>query len=120
MRDIFRYRRLLIIFLELAFIIVTYALSSMLVSFRLQAPDVLIETIPIVVSVKLILFYRFGLFSGWWRYVGMSDALNITLASVSSSILPMLGAHVSAAPESAYVSSERVPLRRLDSVVDNS
>ncbi|CAD5372637.1 Methyltransf_21 domain-containing protein [Rubrivivax sp. A210] len=36
--------------------------------------------------------------------------------SVSSSILDMLSRHERVAPESAYVSSERVPLRRLDGV----
>ena len=36
--------------------------------------------------------------------------------SVSSSALKMLGEHVKAAPESAYVGSERLPLRRLDGI----
>ena len=36
--------------------------------------------------------------------------------SVSSSVLNMLEAHASAAPESAYVSTEKVPLRRLDTI----
>lgn len=37
--------------------------------------------------------------------------------SVSSSILPMLGRHEAAAPGSAFVAVERVPLRRLDSIL---
>jgi FkbM family methyltransferase len=36
--------------------------------------------------------------------------------SVSSSVLNMLDAHSSAEPESAYVSNEKVPLRRLDTI----
>jgi FkbM family methyltransferase len=40
--------------------------------------------------------------------------LNIAANSSSSSVLPMLKRHADAAPESAYVASERVPLRRLD------
>lgn len=51
--------------------------------------------------------------------VGDEDGeININIAgnSVSSSVLPMLDAHSSAAPGSAYVSSERAPLVRLDSV----
>lgn len=39
--------------------------------------------------------------------------------SVSSSVLDMLDAHVSAAPESRYVGSERVPLRRLDTLASD-
>ena len=43
--------------------------------------------------------------------------INIAVNSYSSSILPMLDAHRSAAPNSAYIQKERVPLRRLDDVV---
>ena len=42
--------------------------------------------------------------------------INIAVNSYSSSILPMLDAHRSAAPNSAYIQKERVPLRRLDDV----
>jgi FkbM family methyltransferase len=51
--------------------------------------------------------------------IGEADGdISIHLAgnSVSSSILDMLPMHESAAPGSAYVSSETVPLRRLDGV----
>lgn len=40
--------------------------------------------------------------------------LNIAANSASSSVLPMLKRHSDAAPESVYVGSERVPLRKLD------
>lgn len=42
--------------------------------------------------------------------------INIAGNSVSSSVLPMLESHASAAPRSAYVGSEDVPIVRLDSV----
>jgi FkbM family methyltransferase len=42
--------------------------------------------------------------------------INISGNSVSSSVLPMLKAHSSAAVDSAYVAIERTPLVRLDSV----
>jgi FkbM family methyltransferase len=42
--------------------------------------------------------------------------INISANSVSSSLLPMLAAHVAGAPDSAYIGSETVPLRRLDGV----
>jgi FkbM family methyltransferase len=44
--------------------------------------------------------------------------INIAGNSVSSSVLPMLDAHSSAAVGSAYVASERTPLIRLDSVAE--
>ena len=42
-------------------------------------------------------------------------SLNLAGNSASSSVLPMLTSHVSAAPESRYVGSEMVDLRALDS-----
>jgi FkbM family methyltransferase len=45
--------------------------------------------------------------------------INIALNSYSSSILPMLDTHLSAAPNSAYLQKEKVPLRRLDDVLTN-
>jgi len=42
--------------------------------------------------------------------------INIAANSASSSILPMLDSHLSAAPHTAYVARETVPLRSLDSV----
>jgi FkbM family methyltransferase len=43
--------------------------------------------------------------------------INIAANSFSSSILPMLDSHLSAAPESQYIQREMVPVRRLDDVL---
>jgi FkbM family methyltransferase len=43
--------------------------------------------------------------------------INIAANSYSSSILPMLHTHLSAAPASRYLHKEKVPLRRLDDVL---
>jgi FkbM family methyltransferase len=40
--------------------------------------------------------------------------INISANLASSSVLPMLDTHVKAAPQSAYIGTERVPQRRLD------
>jgi hypothetical protein len=45
--------------------------------------------------------------------------INIALNSYSSSILPMLDAHLTAAPNSAYLQREKVPLRRLDDILND-
>ena len=45
-----------------------------------------------------------------------SITINIAANSASSSVLPMLESHVSAAPESAYRGTEEVPLARLSHV----
>jgi FkbM family methyltransferase len=43
--------------------------------------------------------------------------INIAANSLSSSILPMLDTHLSAAPQSQYIQRERVTIRRLDDVL---
>jgi FkbM family methyltransferase len=46
--------------------------------------------------------------------------INIAANSYSSSILPMLDSHLSAAPASHYLHKEKVPLRRLDNVLPST
>ncbi|MGC9519348.1 MAG: polysaccharide biosynthesis protein, partial [Desulfuromonadaceae bacterium] len=41
--------------------------------------------IPAVVAIKLVFFWRYGLFSGWWRYVSMADLLSILKANLLAS-----------------------------------
>jgi FkbM family methyltransferase len=60
-----------------------------------------------------------------WRAVNLAlgdhpgeAVLNVAANSWSSSLRPMLDAHLSAAPESAYVASETVAVERLDAVFD--
>jgi FkbM family methyltransferase len=50
-----------------------------------------------------------------------SGEIEINLAgnSASSSVLPMLDAHLAAAPHSRYIGKEIVPLRRLDDVLES-
>ena len=51
--------------------------------------------------------------------IGATDSeveIHIAANSQSSSILDMLDAHLSAAPESIYIGLEKVPLRKLDTL----
>src|SRR5260370_36144411 len=48
------------------------------------------RTLPIVLVGRLVCFYYAGLFRGWWRYVGMSDLLDITKAAFLSAIVNFL------------------------------
>ena len=51
--------------------------------------------------------------------IGSEDGdveIHVAANSASSSVLDMLEAHASAAPESRYIGSEKVPLRRLDAI----
>lgn len=67
-----------------------------------------------------------GLDNGWFAHsraaLGDHDGeveINIAGNSVSSSVLTMLHSHSSAAPGSAFVTSERTPLIRLDTVAQS-
>ena len=50
--------------------------------------DLFWKTLPLVIVLKLVVFYRLGLLRGWWRYVGMNDMAKIGIASfVSSTVI---------------------------------
>jgi FlaA1/EpsC-like NDP-sugar epimerase len=81
------YRKPLILLSQATFITLTYVCSFLLrFDLRLGADEkyLVAYTLPLVLATKLLIFYGFGLLRGWWRYVGMSDALDITKASVVS------------------------------------
>jgi FlaA1/EpsC-like NDP-sugar epimerase len=89
-----KYRTVLILFSEIVLIAASYYGSLLLrldAILTLTQRDIFWKTLPLIVVVKLIVFYRFGLLRGWWRYVGMSDIANIGMASfVSSTVIFLL------------------------------
>jgi len=44
------------------------------------------KTLPLLILCRLVIFYYYGLFNGWWSYVGMQDVINIFKAVLFSSI----------------------------------
>lgn len=46
----------------------------------------LVELAPAVLAIKLAVFWGFGLFRGWWRYVSMSDLMQIVKANTVASL----------------------------------
>src|SRR2546423_8202971 len=87
---ILSWRRPLIIGSQAALVVLSYYFSFLLrfdFSPAAQYLHLFWLTLPLVVAVKLALFYIFGLLRGWWRYVGVSDALDITKAASLSTIV---------------------------------
>ena len=91
---ILRFRRTLILLAHLGCFAAALSLAF-LFAFNMQIlrkwviypfPILLLFFLPI----KLIVFGRFRQYSGWWRYVGLSDLLQIAKASLVSSIVLML------------------------------
>ncbi len=85
-----RYRSILIFVSQIVLIGLTYYVSFLLrLDTNLSGANLAIfwTTLPFVLLIKLVLFYQCGLMHGWWRYVGMSDVLDISKASFLSSVL---------------------------------
>ncbi len=45
------------------------------------------ESIPVLVGIKLLVFYFLGSFFGWWRFITFSDLVAITRAALVSALL---------------------------------
>ena len=93
MFNIIRYRRILAFFTQIAFIIAAYIFSFYL-RFELTLPaiyiPIILKTIPLLLLIKILVFYYFGLFSGLWRYTGIEDLWRIIKAMVISTTVFIL------------------------------
>ena len=90
MSPFFQPRKVLIIAFQALLVIATYYMAFVLrLDFSLDTPtrNAFLHSLPWVIVIKLAVFATFGLLRGWWRYVGMSDLMDITKASVTSAIL---------------------------------
>ncbi len=93
-KGLLRFRRCLIMLAHLACFVAALGLAFLFAFnmqilrkwFIYQFPILLVFFIP----VKLIVFGWFRQYSGWWRYVGLSDLLQIAKASLVSSIVLMV------------------------------
>ncbi len=110
MRKLLNYRRPLILLSQAVLVSLTYICSFLLrFDFHLEQQErlILFQTLPLVIAVKLAIFYGFGLLRGWWRYVGLSDALDIGKASLVSSttlyLLLKLALDVNGYPRSVLI-----------------
>lgn len=71
-------------------IIVGSLLLAFLFRFDLRIPaqywPTLYALLPALLVIKLVVFWRMGLFTGWWRYVSMADLITIFKANVGASL----------------------------------
>jgi FlaA1/EpsC-like NDP-sugar epimerase len=83
------YRRPLILVSQIGLLAISYHGSFLLrFDFHPQVADQLlfVRTLPLLVAVELLVFYGFGLLRGWWCYAGLSDALDICKAAITSTV----------------------------------
>ncbi|HLW47019.1 MAG TPA: hypothetical protein VKW09_04550 [bacterium] len=83
-------RSLLAIVLDFILICVAY-ISAALLRFEGTIPaayvPIVVQSLPVVLAVKLTLFYRMGLYRTKWRYVGLLDLLTFLRASLLASLV---------------------------------
>jgi FlaA1/EpsC-like NDP-sugar epimerase len=92
-----KHRTLIIVASQAILLILAYIVSFLLrFDFRLQGlgyRNIILQTLPLLLLIKLAVFYYFRLFSGWWKYAGMNDLLDIIKATLVSSPLLYLAVY---------------------------
>jgi len=89
-----RYRFGTTALLNLGFAVLAYV-GAFALRFDLEVPEsyraMALRLLPLLVLCKLAGFWRFGLFSGWWRHVSVRDTEDIIRANLLGSGLFVLG-----------------------------
>ena len=87
------YRRPFIIIVHIALFTAAY-LSAFMLRFDFHPSaehmNIMARTIPILLVIKLLVFYYFGIFSGLWRYANIDDIWKIIKASFYSTVIFIL------------------------------
>ena len=57
----------------------------------IESQDIIVKSLPLILIVKYLVFFKFGLYRGMWRYVSVLDLVNIfkavSFASIASAAL---------------------------------
>jgi FlaA1/EpsC-like NDP-sugar epimerase len=67
-------------------------LSAWLLRFEFHLPyrNVLLISAPLLLAARFLAIYKFNLLHGWWRYTGVSDAVDIVKAVLAGSAIFLL------------------------------
>src|SRR5438552_11519236 len=94
MQRLYPYRRTIILGVHLVLISLGY-LAAYAVRFDFAIPPEELHrwavTLPWLLIPRLLFFQRFSAYSGWWRYVGMADLVNLCVAVSLSSVVFVAG-----------------------------
>ncbi len=87
-------RRILEVVVDFILICIAY-ISAYLLRFEgvlsLGNQELIFNSLPIILVIKFLVFFKFGLYRGIWRYVGISDLTNILKAVTVGSIASVIG-----------------------------
>src|SRR5207237_160406 len=94
MQRLYPYRRSIILGVHLRLMSLGY-LAAYAVRFDFAIPPDELHrwavTLPWLLIPRLLFFHRFSAYSGWWRYVGMADLVNLCVAVSLSSVVFVAG-----------------------------
>ncbi|MEN6320684.1 MAG: polysaccharide biosynthesis protein, partial [Syntrophaceae bacterium] len=83
-------KRIIVLASDTVSMVFAYWLAFIL-RFNFSIPEmnlkVFFSTLPVLLVIRVLCFYFFGLYSGVWRYASMNDLLRILKATVLSSVL---------------------------------
>lgn len=86
-------RRILEVAVDFILICVAY-ISSFLLRYEgvltHEAQELIVKSLPAVLIIKYIVFFKFGLYRGIWRYVSVLDLINVFKAVTSASIASVI------------------------------
>ncbi|MCX5803001.1 MAG: nucleoside-diphosphate sugar epimerase/dehydratase, partial [Proteobacteria bacterium] len=90
MRLVGRGKRIIVIFSDVVLVTLSYWLAYLL-RFNFSIPEIFynkfVESLPVLVLIRIVCFYLFRLYSGVWRYASINDLLRILKAITLSSFL---------------------------------
>jgi FlaA1/EpsC-like NDP-sugar epimerase len=86
-KSLFRKRSFIVALLQSTLILFSLLLAwSLRFEFHLPDKRTLLLAAPLLLVVRLAAIFRFNLLHGWWRYTGVSDALDIAKAVLLGSM----------------------------------
>jgi FlaA1/EpsC-like NDP-sugar epimerase len=103
-----RCRSLVVLVLQMGLILCSLV-CAWLLRFEFQVPDpsLLWVAAPILILVRLVVMPFFDLMHGWWRYTGISDAVDVLKAVLAGSfaflVIVRYGLGLKAFPASIYI-----------------
>jgi FlaA1/EpsC-like NDP-sugar epimerase len=89
--QLLRYRTILVALFQ-ALLVFTALVLAWLLRFDFSLPyrGLLFSAAPLLILIRLAAIGRYDLFHGWWRYTGVSDALDIVKATAMGSAIFLL------------------------------
>lgn len=90
MENFFYKKRFYVILFVTSLIIVSSLLLAYAIRFDFSVPKQywprFLALVPVVLAIKLALFWHYGCFRGWWRYVSMPDLVQLVKANIIASL----------------------------------